>query len=235
MKREVKIGDLIFTSEIPCICVPLMATNFEELKVQLEEIVDTNCDVVEWRVDCFKEDISKALVFLNEEKKEKKLLFTYRTKEEGGEGEKGLYFDILKIIENNEPDMVDIELWAAKEMDFVSKFKNSVCVMSKHFFENTPEKETVRSIYEEMEKLGADIPKIAVMPNDFKDVCSFSEVTNEVSAENSPIIGISMGEIGCLTRIACRQMGSCMTFASVGKTSAPGQLPCELVRSFLDL
>ena len=74
--------------------------------------------------------------------------------------------------------------------------------------------------------MGADIAKIAVMPKDYHDVLTLLAVTN--TARNGqvgiPMITISMGEAGKISRLAGGLFGSDITFAAGRESSAPGQM-----------
>ncbi len=51
-----------------------------------------------------------------------------------------------------------------------------------------------------------------------------------------PLITMSMGPLGAVSRLAGQVFGSCATFATLGDAgSAPGQLPLDDVLSALDL
>ena len=46
-----------------------------------------------------------------------------------------------------------------------------------------------------------------------------------------PIITMSMGSLGVITRMAGEVFGSSMTFGAVGQVSAPGQIPVEKLQA----
>ena len=98
-------------------------------------------------------------------------------------------------------------------------------VMSNHDFEKTPSLMDMKDRLEKMEILGADICKLAVMPQSYKDVISLLDVTIEMSNRlNRPIVTMAMGELGKITRISGELTGSAITFASARHSSAPGQM-----------
>ena len=49
-----------------------------------------------------------------------------------------------------------------------------------------------------------------------------------------PLVTMAMGGLGAISRVSGEVFGSCMTFASVEKTSAPGQMPLEDVLMILN-
>jgi len=44
-----------------------------------------------------------------------------------------------------------------------------------------------------------------------------------------------MGPLGVISRISCELIGSCITYASYGDKSAPGQLDVRLVKELLEI
>ncbi|AMD86729.1 hypothetical protein AXF14_02830 [Actinomyces radicidentis] len=83
-----------------------------------------------------------------------------------------------------------------------------------------------------METAGADALKIAVTPADAADVARLLRVTAEAStALTAPVITLSMGDLGLVSRLTGAVFGSALTFATPGdRPSAPGQPPIGLVR-----
>ncbi|WP_167202818.1 type I 3-dehydroquinate dehydratase [Actinomyces respiraculi] len=114
-------------------------------------------------------------------------------------------------------------------------------VGSAHFFTSTPSQEEIVTILRRMEKEGADVAKIAVVPRDGQgghdDVVTLLRATAQARAElEAPVITMSMGEGGVPTRLLGGVFGSALTFATAsGGASAPGQMPIELVRAALEL
>ena len=68
------------------------------------------------------------------------------------------------------------------------------------------------------------------------DVVTLIDATQRRHRESAiPLITMSMGTLGALTRIGGGTFGSAATFATLGAASAPGQLPAAGVRAALDL
>lgn len=239
MKRNVILDNNAVGCQKPLICVPIVGANLDILKQEIEMAKSTLCDVLEWRVDFYEGDIFEVLGEISSLIKPKNLLLTFRTKAQGGEKDLENYGDFIKkVIATKKVDMVDIELVCGNKLvqiltDF-AKENSVISVVSEHFFTYTPSDVELEKIYETMQNLGGDIPKLAVMPNDFTDVCRFMNTVYKVSRENSPIIGISMSGMGAVSRICSKHMGSCLSFAVSGKASAPGQLSSALVNEIMD-
>ena len=86
-----------------------------------------------------------------------------------------------------------------------------------------------------MDDMGADIPKLAVMPVKERDVLNLLSATLQYYelGGTKPVITMSMKRLGGVSRIAGAVTGSALTFATVGEASAPGQLPIGLMRDIL--
>lgn len=110
-------------------------------------------------------------------------------------------------------------------------------VGSNHDFFATPEKDAIVSRLRKMQEMGADIPKIAVMPKSTADVLTLLAATAEMheTYADRPIITMSMSAKGVISRLSCEAFGSAMTFGAVGQVSAPGQIPVEQLRQVLDI
>lgn len=104
-------------------------------------------------------------------------------------------------------------------------------VASNHDFERTPDKDEIVSRLCIMQELGADLPKIAVMPADKKDVLTLLAATEEMATEHAdrPIITMSMAGTGVISRLCREAFVSALTFGAAAKASAPGQMDaCDL-------
>ena len=110
-------------------------------------------------------------------------------------------------------------------------------VASNHDFDKTPDKDDIVGRLVKTQELGADIPKIAVMPQCKKDVLTLLEATREMAEEHAdrPIITMSMAGTGLISRLCGEVFGSALTFGAVGKASAPGQMNASDLREILTL
>jgi 3-dehydroquinate dehydratase-1 len=87
-----------------------------------------------------------------------------------------------------------------------------------------------------MQQAGADLPKLAVMPNSPSDVLELLAATAEMAEQHpeTPVITMSMGALGAVSRLCGETFGSAMTFANPGQASAPGQVALDVVNEVLD-
>ena len=243
------VNNLEIGTGIPKICVPLVAKSREEVLEQAEALRDLPVDLAEWRFDHFYEVSSLSLLtvltFLSELRKalgEIPLIFTFRTAEEGGQKRLSLqaYIELYNtVITSGLVDLVDIEFLlgdapVARLME-TARAKGVKVILSNHDFEKTPPKEDIVARLQRMQEMGADIAKVAVMPQCPEDVLTLLAATKEFSdTANIPAITMSMGGLGTLSRVSGEMFGSAVTFGTVEKSSAPGQLPLDLLKGALE-
>ncbi|WP_430607991.1 3-dehydroquinate dehydratase, type I [Enterococcus sp. AZ170] len=246
--NTVTVKNVTLGSGSPKIIVPLVGKNEKELIEEAKHLVTIDCDLVEWRVDFFDQvadfqataEMSKKIA---EILSDKPVLFTFRTKQEGGEiaFSDQQYFDLYKtVIENGVIDLLDVELFmeedAVQEIIQLAHQKTIKIVMCNHDFDKTPSKEEIVSRLCTMQEKNADICKIAVMPQSSDDVLTLLEATNEMQTKhaNRPIVTMSMGQKGMVSRMCGEVFGSAMTFGAAKKASAPGQVPVGELREVLN-
>lgn len=72
------------------------------------------------------------------------------------------------------------------------------------------------------------------MPQSVDDVLTLLTATNQARQTLSqPVITMSMGDLGKVSRLAGEVFGSCLSFATVGAGSAPGQMALTQLRPML--
>lgn len=244
-----KIRNIELGSGIPKICVPIVGKNVEEILDSAKNIKKIGSDVVEIRVDWFDDifDFEKTERMLSELRKELgdiAILFTFRTSKEGGEKE----IDPETYVKLNSMaaatgyvDAVDVEVFTGDEYVKAvveAAHSNNVKVIgSNHDFDKTPEKDDIVSRLRKMQNLGVDVPKIAVMPKNKKDVLKLLEATEEMYTNyaDRPIITMSMDGTGAISRLCGEVFGSSLTFGTVGKASAPGQIEVESLKTAMEI
>lgn len=190
----VKIRNIVLGEGLPKIAVPNVGKDEDEILSSAKAIVEAKPDLMEWRIDYYTEGIKDDSKLIDTAKKirqvvgELPVLVTFRTKNEGGvlELDEDGYLDLLNtIIVNRLGDAVDIELF--HDEDRVKKLVNEahnynvVVIMSNHDFEKVPAKDVIEFRLKKMAALGADVPKLACMPHNAKDVLTLLSATNEVN------------------------------------------------------
>ena len=247
--NTVKVRNMVLGEGIPKICVPIVGQTKEAILAEAANIKKLPVDVVEWRVDWFDDvfDFAKVedvLKDLRETLGEIPLLMTFRTSKEGGEKaiEADAYADLnIRAAATGYVDLVDVEVFTGD--DVVRKIVEGAhavgvkVVASNHDFDKTPDKDDIVGRLRKMQDLGADVPKIAVMPNSAADVLTLLAATDEMYTKyaDRPIITMSMKGTGVVSRLAGEVFGSALTFGAAAKASAPGQMAVNDLKQVLDL
>lgn len=237
----IEIAGLCFGKGRPKICVPLTGRSMPELLSEARMVRDLPADLYEWRIDCFFGTLDSALDALRGELGEKPLLCTVRTAREGGEAElspEEYRKQLLELLDLGNFQILDIELSAGEEivteLKEKAKKKGIGVVISRHDFEKTPPEEEMAAALEKMKALGADLPKLAVMPKSPEDVLALLSATLSASRKLGPVITMSMGSLGKVSRVSGEIFGSCMTFGVGKAASAPGQIDTEDLLAILE-
>ncbi|MDO5494148.1 MAG: type I 3-dehydroquinate dehydratase [bacterium] len=231
------------------VIVPVTGRDAAELVAQVEALAAHEFDIIEWRAD-FLDAVTDpdAVVAVGRDVVRaaggRPILFTIRTSGEGGEQEvraEQYVATTTAVIEAGLADAVDVELRYGREAgDAVQEAARAAgvpVVGSWHDFHSTPPVEQIVATLTEMRERGFDVAKVAVMPTDVGDVLALLQATWEMGRAHpeTPLLTMSMGGRGALSRMAAPVVGSCATFAMVGRPSAPGQVPVEELRPILNL
>lgn len=237
----VKVKNIEIGSGIPKICLANVGTTKEEILTFTKNFKTQHMDIMELRIDWFEgvndfaqvEDVLRAVTEVLDGTP---LLFTFRTSKEGGNAaiSDEDYAELnIRAAKTGLVDLVDVEIFTGDEI--VRKIIDGVhaagakVVASNHDFDKTPAKSDIIYRLRKMQDMGADIPKIAVMPQSRRDVLTLLCATEEAKTDfiDRPIITMSMAGTGAISRLAGEVFGSDLTFGSGGKSSAPGQIPSE--------
>lgn len=232
------------------IIAPVTGKTLEEIMEQAKAAVETNAaDLIEWRADFYffnknlnKKNLLDALKNLREILGETPLIFTLRTKPEGGEININFKeYKELNLIaaQSGLVDIIDIEIINKNINNLISDIKNfsAVVIGSKHDFSATPEKDEIIKILLKAKNAGADILKAAFMPKKNRDVINLIAASAEFHEKypDELILTISMGSLGMISRTALEISGSFATFGAVGNISAPGQIQAVELKKILDI
>jgi len=247
--NTVHVRDIVIGEGRPKICVPIVGKTRMEILAEASRFSAMPVDLVEWRVDWYTDVFSTDKVIETAKRLRETLgnipvLFTFRTSKEGGE--KAISPEEYKnlniaLAQSGYVDLVDVEAFTGNEIvkeiiENAHSFGVKV-IASNHDFSKTPEKDEIVNRLRKMQKLGADIPKIAVMPTCRQDVLTLLTATLEMTENyaDRPIITMSMAGTGVVSRLTGESFGSALTFGAASQASAPGQIGVEKLCQVLDI
>ena len=243
-EKKVTVKNKVFGGPIPLICLPLVAEDRSALLQQTAELTRLNPDLLEWRIDGYDqvEDISACLEALQALKAAMgsiPLIFTCRIHWRVDLRKSPRRRDCSsspRLWHRVSVEIVDVEM--CNEPAFIEKVKktaqtgNAKLILSYHNFDETPDETFIHDKLVMAQDLGADIAKLAVMPKDYADVLTLLGATLKArtGAVKVPIVTMSMGPEGGVTRVVGGLFGSDLTFAVGKEASAPGQIPIGELR-----
>ena len=245
--ESLKIRNMELGAGRPKICVPLTGSDQEQLQAEAEAAMKKSIDLVEWRGDCFCRvhdltEMEQTAKILRQQMGDCPILFTCRTEDGRFSISIRDYIELNKrMIATGCIDLVDVELFmgdmVCRELVEYAHAHHVAVVISNHEFEQTPDVDVMVRRLQSMRYLGADVPKIAVMPKNNRDVLKLLQATDTFNQwfGDCPIITMSMGKMGVISRLCGEAFGSALTFATVGKASAPGQISVDEVKTVLDI
>lgn len=247
--NTIKVRDIEIGAGAPKIIVPIIGVTKEDILNEAKTFDSIPVDVVEWRVDWFEhvfefDKVEDVLKELRTALGNIPLLLTFRTKKEGGE--KAIdtkdYKELnLRAAKTGYVDFIDVEIFTGdnvvREIIDGAHAAGVRIIASNHDFFKTPAKSDIIYRLRKMQDMGADIPKIAVMPQSKRDVLTLLCATEEMVTDyaDRPIITMSMAGTGVISRLCGEVFGSSMTFGAAKKASAPGQMGVNDLNTVLDL
>ena len=232
----------------PKVILPIVERAEAAILEKAAQFSTLQADCVEWRVDYFEGArapgaVARCASKLRVALKDKLLLITFRTKAEGGNvsltHEEYLRY-VHTVLDTDCADLIDIEYFTAgADLPMLiddAHTAGATVVCSSHDFRKTPPQAELVARMVQMQQSGADLPKLAVMPRCRTDVLELLAATAEMADlhPETPVITMSMGTLGAVSRLAGEAFGSAMTFANPGQASAPGQVSLDIVNEVLN-
>jgi 3-dehydroquinate dehydratase-1 len=250
MSRAIEVrGRIVGQGREPLVCTPLVARTRDELVSELDFVLARRPDLIEWRADYFAglDDLSQVCELshrLAAQAGATPLIFTIRSTREGGQpvslNDEEVADLCVAVCETGSMGLTDFEISAPREhlvrVRAAARSSKTRLILSYHNFNETPCAAALYSKFVEARELGGDVAKVAVMPVGVEDVLTLLNATLEARrALEIPLISMSMGPYGVLTRVAGWMFGSSVTFAAGRASSAPGQLQIEDLGPILDV
>ena len=237
--KVIDIRGRMLGGETPLLCTPLVGTTSERILAEASSVIAKKPEVIEWRVDYFESIGDSAAVLetarlLRAAVGDMPIIFTRRSTREGGEkisiDDEAVVRLYDAVSASGLVDFLDFEM--GNDPEHLRRVRQSTrergtrLILSYHNFGYTPGREFLEQRFLEAERLGADVAKVAVMPRDRMDVLTLLAATAQAEAKaRIPLISMSMGPLGSVTRMIGGVFGSSLSFAVGEGSSAPGQMP----------
>jgi len=203
----------------------------------VDEFLDTEllmrfrgqADILEMRVDCYREPPDRVVGYLDEVRSRVGLpmIGTVRENDFTEHDRPAFFRAIMPFV-----DCIDIELAAPVSDEVLSCAAGKTIIVSEHDFSATPDDAALGSIVERAVRQGADIVKIATMAKSRADVVRLLRFTETCTV---PVVTIAMSAIGTVSRVIAPLFGSLFTYGYITRPVAPGQLPVERLSEMREL
>lgn len=236
-------------AKFPLICAPLVGADREALLAEAAAALAARADIVEWRVDYFA-DIARPETVIETGRALRRalpgvpLLFTRRSAAEGGQPvpvSDGQIVELYAAVcAEGFADLVDYDMSSAaphiKAVREATRRHGVGLVCSYHDFERTPSLDALAAQFRRAQELGGDVAKVSVMARGAEDALALLAATLQASRTlELPLIGVSMGPHGALSRMVGFAFGSALTFGVAAGASAPGQMPIGELRAAIEI
>src|SRR5699024_7292125 len=204
-------------------------------------------EIIELRIDQWSKfdlsHISQIVEDIHNLNLGKKLLVTYRTSAQGGEGVltgEAYIHALSELLKLNYIDLIDIEYEPKNEhqalRDLIGQFQQRQIqvVLSYHDFNKTPKLDDLKHLYFKMHQLTPDYLKVAVMPSSKQDVLNLLSAMSDTSdSVSQQVVGIAMSDLGVISRTAQGVFGGSVTYGCLDSPKAPGQIHVETLKQQL--
>lgn len=193
----------------------------------IQELMKNGVEIFELRVDRFEKPFNDIKQYLETLKNycDCPKIGTIRETESNVTDRELMFEQILPYC-----DLIDIEFGSpiSKEVEKLVHGKSKLLIVSEHDFEKTPDTKNLQNLVYKSIEQGADIVKIAVTAQSKEDVIRLLEFTSECK---HPVVTISMGVYGKISRIAAPLYGSLFTYGFIKDSVVPNQVSAaELAR-----
>jgi len=201
-----------------------------------------SCDILEIRYDFFEESDWQTLASRVRQIAPNAIqLGTIRLKRDGGA------FPDARAIERTALwskilDATDVPEWLDLERDYLHDYdklreiaapKDVKILISEHNFSRIPNDLELKNYLTDVKRVKADGIKIAAMSNSIDDCTRLYKFAKKAKGFKF-IAAFGMGETGKISRIWSLKEGANLTYGSIGKAAAPGQIDVALMRKAID-
>ncbi len=184
-------------------------------------------EVLEFRLDNLFDSAEAATKVMRTV--ENPALLTVRRADEGGasdipdETRLALYSQQLDAVELIDTEISSLESSSfAGFADIVQKADVKL-VASFHDFESWPGIDVIKAKVDAAYELGAEVPKIAIVIDEMKDLFTLAQLVEFHRSEGRLISAMGMGPLGKVSRLLLAKAGSCLNYGYLHTPNAPGQ------------
>ena len=230
MSRRLQIGEVVLGER------PRLVAAGGDAEVEALLAAD-GADLVELRADLFDDShpaaVTAALARLRTGTRP--VILTVRHAREGGRAMPDDRRRALYDAGRPHTHAIDVEIASAEAFAPVvqqARDDGRLVILSAHFHDGTPDLGTLLGLVARADALGAHLTKLVTTATSPADVRLLLEAT--LAAAPRPVATFAMGPLGVGSRVLFGLAGSLLTYGSVGRPTAPGQLAIGELRAWVD-
>ena len=201
------------------------------------------CSTIEIRYDFFDEKLWKDLSERIRNIAPQKLqIGTIRLQRDGGKFADSRAIERLELWKNileamQVPEWFDLErdcLADFKALNDMARPKGSSIIISEHNFVRIPNEFELETFADDVKRVGAQGLKIAAMSNSDTDCDRLYKFAKKFAKKFQMFAAFGMGESGRVSRLWSLKEGSNLTYGSIGRSEAPGQIEISVMAQALE-
>ncbi len=240
--RDVSIGE-----GKPKISVSVCGADEITVRETAYQAAQSPAEIIDWHADTFEnwkndDALIRMLKIIRMAIGDKVLLFTFRTNEEGGNVsvKDEEYIHTLKIaVDSRLIDILDVECcvseYRATELISYAHQKNVPVLGFNHSFNKVLNIGELEYRVRYMQKLGADIAMIVVLPLRKRDTMKLLNTTWDLCEDlDFPLAIIGQGDMGKYTRVLAEFYGTCMTSGVLNAEEGSGEIDVYRLSELID-
>ena len=201
------------------------------------------CSAIEIRYDFFEES---AWINLSERIRnivpDKLQIGTVRLKRDGGKFPDARSVERIALWEKilgakQVPEWLDLErdcLSDFKALNDMARPRGTSILVSEHNFVRIPNEMELETYASDVKRIGAQGLKIAAMSNSDSDCDRLYKFAKKFAKKFQMFAAFGMGETGRVSRLWSLKEGANLTYGSIGRTEAPGQIDVSVMERALD-
>ena len=217
------------------ICVTVMVERPDQVLETMKRASDMGANLLEWRLDVTREPEVESVLH----QAPLPVIATVRPSEHGGhfDGTREEQLQLLLRAAAGGSSYVDWEFRPQEDLpDELAAMRKKV-ILSYHNFHETPPKNTLESLFEEMAAIKAGIVKVVTLARKMEDNLSLLNLIGQGREQGVKVVAFCLGSMGRISRLACLLVGGVFTYAALERSAeaAPGQFTLPEMHRLLEM
>ena len=212
-----------------------MVERTDQVLETMERASDMGANLLEWRLDVTREPEVESVLH----QAPLPVITTVRPSEHGGHfhGTKEEQLQLLLRSAAGGSSYVDWEFRREEDLPEDLATMREQVILSYHNFQETPPKNTLESLFNEMAAVRAGVVKVVTLARKMEDNLSLLNLIGQGREQGVKVVAFCLGSMGRISRVACLLVGGAFTYAALerGAEAAPGQFTLPEMHRLLEM